>query len=94
LYPKIVTPTTSKAVIESLVTNVVAKQLDLPNLMTKAKMEMQKTGRRLTKILQNQAPRRKLQKTVIHHHQRMEKRRTKNKMMGQHNNRICPNLPR
>jgi Phosphatidylinositol 3- and 4-kinase len=28
-----VTPTTSKAVVESLVTNVVAKQLDLPNLM-------------------------------------------------------------
>lgn len=27
------TPTTSKAVVESLVTNVVAKQLDLPNLM-------------------------------------------------------------
>ncbi|KAG7351328.1 phosphatidylinositol 3- and 4-kinase [Nitzschia inconspicua] len=31
--PKIVTPTTSKAVVETLVTNVVAKQLDLPNLM-------------------------------------------------------------
>jgi hypothetical protein len=31
--PKIVTPTTSKAIIESLVTNVVAKQLDMPSLM-------------------------------------------------------------
>jgi hypothetical protein len=28
-----VTPTTSKAIIESLVTNVVAKQLDMPSLM-------------------------------------------------------------
>jgi phosphatidylinositol 4-kinase len=31
--PKIMTPTTSKSVVESLVTNVAAKQLDLPNLM-------------------------------------------------------------
>jgi hypothetical protein len=31
--PKIVTLTTSKAIIDSLVTNVVAKQLDMPSLM-------------------------------------------------------------